>query len=86
MDQRVAKMGKAFSVEFRNKIVQLHLDQGKTIKWLAEEYGISASTVSRWIIVYRNKAHMNTEKLSKGVPFDSFPNNKIISDFHCISQ
>lgn len=63
-------MGKAFSVEFRNKIVQLHLDQGKTIKWLAEEYGISASTVSRWIIVYRNKAHMNTEKLSKGVPFD----------------
>ena len=63
-------MGKAFSNEFRNKIVQLHLDQGKSIKWLAEEHGVSASTVSRWIIVYRNRAHINAEKLLKGVPFD----------------
>ena len=30
----------------------------------------SASSVSRWIIVYRNKAHIHAEQLSKGVPFD----------------
>ena len=63
-------MGKAFNTEFRNKILQLYLEQGKSIKWLAEEYGVSASTVSRWIIVYRNKAYINAEKRSKGVPFD----------------
>ena len=79
-------MGKGFSAEFRDMIVQLHLNQGKTISWLAEEYGVSASTVSRWIIVYRNRAYINAEKLSKGVPFDSFSNSKIISNLHCISQ
>ena len=79
-------MGKAFSNEFRNKIVQLHLDQGKSIKWLAEEHGVSASTVSRWIIVYRNRAHINAEKLSKGVPFDSFLLNNYSINFACISQ
>ena len=63
-------MGKGFSTEFRNKIVQLHINQGKSISWLAEEYDVSASTVSRWIIVYRNRAYINAEKLSKGIPFD----------------
>ena len=65
-EQNGKKMGKRFSTEFRDRIVQLHIDQGKAISWLAKEYGVSASTVSRWVIVYRNRAHTNAEKLSKG--------------------
>ena len=53
-------------------IVELHLNHGKPINSLAKEYGVSASSISRWVIFYRNKRLSETEKLSKGVPFDSF--------------
>ena len=64
-------MGKIFCTEFRDMIVELHLVHGKSIKWLADEYAVSASTISRWVTHYRNKRIIETEKLSKGVPFDS---------------
>ena len=48
-------MGKAFYAEFRDLIVDLHLVHGKSIKWLADEYAVSASTISRWIICCKNK-------------------------------
>ena len=63
-------MGKVFSNEFRNMIVQLHLEHGKPIKSLAEEHGVSVSSISRWVIYYKNKGLLETEMLSKGVPFD----------------
>lgn len=64
-------MGKAFCAEFRDMIVELHLVHGKSIKWLAEEYSVSASTVGRWVMIYKNKGLIEAEKLSKGVPFDN---------------
>lgn len=72
-------MGKAFSTEFRNMIAELHIAHGKTIKSLAAEYGVSASTISRWVIYYRNKGLIDEQKLSKGVPFDSF---FTLSEYH----
>ena len=63
-------MGKVFCAEFRDMIVELHLVHGKSIKWLADEYAVSASTIGRWVTHYRNKRMIETEKLSKGVPFD----------------
>ncbi len=62
-------MGKVFSSEFRNIIVQLHLDHGKPIKSVAEEYGVSVSSVSRWVIYYRNKGVQEAEILSKWLYF-----------------
>lgn len=64
-------MGKVFCTDFRDMIVELHLVHGKSIKWLAEEYTVSASTIGRWVVCYRNKRMLEEEKLSKGVPFDS---------------
>ncbi|MBP3897855.1 MAG: transposase [Mogibacterium sp.] len=64
-------MGKVFCTEFRDMIVELHLVHGKSIKWLAEEYAVSTSTIGRWVTSYRNKRVLEAEKLSKGVPFDS---------------
>jgi len=72
-------MGKVFCTEFRDMIVELHLVHGKSIKWLADEYAVSASTIGRWVTCYRNKRMLEAEKLSKGVPFDSFSIIKIIS-------
>lgn len=48
-------MGKDFCTDFRDMIVELHLVHGKSIKWLADEYAVSASTIGRWVIRYRNK-------------------------------
>ena len=59
-----------FSTELRNMIVEFHLVGGRPIKALAKEYGISSSTIGRWVIYYKNKGLLETEKLSKGVPFD----------------
>jgi len=69
-------MGKVFCAEFRDMIVELHLVHGKSIKWLADEYAVSASTIGRWVTCYRNKRMLDAEKLSKGVPFDNSPHNK----------
>jgi len=63
-------MGKAFCTEFKDMIVELHLVHGKSIKSLAEEYAVSASTIGRWVTNYRNKKLLEAEKLSKDVPFD----------------
>lgn len=32
----------------------MHLDQGRTLKSLANEFGVSVSTIGRWVIRYRN--------------------------------
>ena len=63
-------MGKGYSAEFRNMIVNLHLEEGRSVKWLAEEYDVSISTIGRWVICHRNKEASKADKLSKGVPFD----------------
>ena len=46
---------KVFTEAERIKIVRLHLDENRTIKSLAEEFGVSVSTISRWVIRYRNR-------------------------------
>jgi len=45
---------KSYDKDLRENVVKLHLEQNMTISRLSEEYGISASTISRWIIIYRN--------------------------------
>ena len=38
----------------KNNIIRLHLEQNRTISSLSEEYGISQSTISRWLTVQKN--------------------------------
>lgn len=46
---------KVFTEAERIKIARLHLDEKRTMKSLAEEFGVSVSTISRWVIRYRNR-------------------------------
>lgn len=46
---------KAFTDADRIRIARLHLDEKRTLKSLAEDYCVSVSTISRWIIRYRIK-------------------------------
>lgn len=46
--------GKPYSKDVREEVIKLHLDQKRTIASLSKEYGMSLSTVSRWLIAERN--------------------------------
>lgn len=45
-------MPQKYEPEFKRKIVRLHLNDGRTIKSLIEEYGISKAAVSKWCEEY----------------------------------
>ncbi len=65
---KVKGMGREFSDDFRIMIVKLHLEQGRKIVHLAKEYGVSESTIGRWITKYRNtlaKVGNNNRSLKK---------------------
>jgi len=43
----------AFPVEFRLRIVKLHLEEGYGHKLIAEQFGISTHSIQRWVRAYR---------------------------------
>ena len=45
-------MSKLYEPEFKNKIVRLHLEEGRTYKSLQQEYGVSKSAAARWCEEY----------------------------------
>ena len=42
------QMSQNYEPEFKKKIVRLHLEEGRSLKGLAEEYGVSKSSISNW--------------------------------------
>ena len=49
-----------FEEEVKHKIVKLHLE-GRTLKSLAEEYGVSKASISNWVKQYRNECQISQE-------------------------
>ena len=37
-----------YEQEFKNKIVRLHIEEGRTYKSLTEEYGVSKASITKW--------------------------------------
>ena len=54
-------MSKHFEPEFKRKIVRLHLEDGRTIRALAAEFGFSKASISNWINQYREECQTNEE-------------------------
>ena len=42
------QMSKQYEPEFKKKIVRLHLEEGRTLKGLAAEDGVSKASISKW--------------------------------------
>ena len=55
---------RSYDKELKETIIKLHLEQKKTIASLSEEYGISPSTISRWITVSKNRSYIASERKS----------------------
>ena len=49
-----------FEEEVKHKIVKLHLE-GRNLKSLAEEYGVSKASISNWVKQYRSECQTNQE-------------------------
>ena len=37
-----------YEQEFKNRIVRLHIEEGRTYKSLTDEYGVSKASISKW--------------------------------------
>ena len=46
---------KAYEPEFKKKIVQLYLEQGRTVKSLNEEFQLGDGTVRKWVRAFREE-------------------------------
>ena len=49
--------GKPYGKNVKEELIKQYLEQNRSITSLNKEYGMSKSTISRWIIAYRNKAY-----------------------------
>ncbi len=52
-------MRKHYESEFKKKIVRLHLQDGRSIQSLANEYGVSKASISNWVSQYREECQTN---------------------------
>jgi len=56
-----------FTPEFKYDLARLHCEDGRTIRSLANEYGVGASTLCQWIRMYREGEGFMT-KLTSSTP------------------
>ena len=47
--------------EFKKKTVKLHLENGRSLQSLSDEFNISKSGISNWVKKYREECQTNTE-------------------------
>ena len=54
------QMNQNYEPEFK-KIVRLHLEEGRSLKGLAAEYGVSKASISIWIKQFREECQTSEE-------------------------
>ena len=55
------QMTQYYESEFKKEIVRLHLEGGRSLKGLAEEYGVSKASISNWIRQFREECQTNDQ-------------------------
>ena len=51
----------SYSEETKKKIVQLHLEEGRSLKSLSDEFSVSKSGISNWVKKYREECQKNAD-------------------------
>lgn len=51
----MSQMSKHYESEFKKKIVHLLLEEGRILKGLAAEYGVSKASISIWVNQFRKE-------------------------------
>ena len=47
-----------YDKELREKILKLHFEEQRSIASLSKEFGMSSSTILRWVEMYRNSGRL----------------------------
>ena len=55
------QMTKHYEPEFKKRIVRLHLEEGRSLKSLTAEYGVSHASISNWTAQFRKECQINEE-------------------------
>ena len=55
------QMNQHYEPEFKKNIVRLHLEEGRSLKGLAAEYGVSKASISNWTKQFREECQKNEE-------------------------
>ena len=55
------QMNQNYEPEFKKKIVRLHLEEGRSLKGLAAEYGVSKASISIWTKLFREECQTSEE-------------------------
>ena len=55
------QMNQHYEPEFKKKIARLHLEEGRSLKGLAAEYGVSKASISNWTKQFREECQKNEE-------------------------
>lgn len=50
-----------YEPEFKNKIIRLHLEEGRTLMSLAQEYKVNKASISNWVKSYREECQINPQ-------------------------
>lgn len=53
---------KTYEQAFKDKIIRLHLEEGRTISSLNKEYQIGSGTLNGWLKTYREECNTNPSK------------------------
>jgi transposase len=56
---------KQYDEEFKKKIIRLHLEEGRSLKGLADEYGVSKAAISKWTKLYRKECQITASTQSE---------------------
>ena len=54
-------MNRHYEPEFKKKMVRLHLEDGRSIKSLAAEYGVSEASISNWTSQFLTECQTNEQ-------------------------
>ena len=54
-------MSKHYESEFKKKIIRLHLEEGRSLKSLAEEYNVSKASITNWTKKFREECQTNEQ-------------------------
>ena len=61
------QMNQHYEPEFKKKIVRLHLEEGRSIKGLAAEYGVSKASISNWTKQFREEAQADYDFMNENL-------------------
>ncbi len=50
-----------YEPEFKRKLIKVHLEDGRTLTSLSEEYRISKSIITQWIKKYHEECNTSSE-------------------------